>query len=486
MTSDAAGGPGWLSRIPLRVTLVAALVLLMTGTLVATGYAATSALRNYLMGQLDEDVRQSSRGLAAAAARLPVLPGAGSATLQLNVSDGFYVQWANPDGTEIDKESVSGQPDPELSTERIVDLAGSMNGPTTVDAVEGDSQWRAMVTQADADTLVVVAYSLDDVDATVGRLQRINLIVGAVALLGLGVAGWSVVRSSLRPLDTIEETAAAIASGNLDRRVPYQDQRTEVGRLGLALNGMLSQIESAFRAQRASEASARASEDRMRQFVADAGHELRTPLTSIRGYAELVRQGAVETVGGQGKVIRRIEDSAADMGVLVDDLLLLARLDQHRPLERQPVDLLALATDVVHDARVRDPDRPIDVRAAGGPVPPIAHGDEGRLRQVVGNLVGNALTHTPSAAEVTVLVGTGTETVWLEVRDDGPGLAPHQRDRVFERFYRGDDSRSREYGGIGLGLSIVASIVAAHGGTVRATSEPGEGACFHIELPAAP
>ncbi len=485
------GTSGWSVRVPLRITLVVSLVVLMAGTLVATGYAATSALRGYLMNRLDGQVQRAARTLPASLSNPVIADGAAFNTV--DGLDQMYVMVTDANGRNPSGTPTSDSTDqPSLSPAEVVALADPNAELTTLDGANGDARWRVTVVPINSDQLMVVGFSMADIDATVGRLGRINLVVGLVALLGLGAAGFYVIRSSLRPLASIEETAVAIAAGNLDRRIPYQNPRTEVGRLGLALNGMLTQIESAFGAQRASEAAARASEDRMRQFVADAGHELRTPLTSIRGYAELVRQGAVDTADGRAQVVRRIEDAAASMGVLVDDLLLLARLDQRRPLARGPVDLLQLATDAAHDARVRAPERVIEVRPDDGPVPPVAIGDEDRLRQVVGNLVGNALTHTPSGTEVTLSVGTaaanrdgGPSIAWLEVRDSGPGLEPSQLDRVFERFYRGDQSRSRESGGIGLGLSIVASIVAAHGGSVSVASQPGAGACFRVELPAA-
>ena len=300
--------------------------------------------------------------------------------------------------------------------------------------------------------------------------------------------GYGVVRSSLRPLVEVEQTAGAIAAGDLSRRVPEADPRTEVGRLSRALNAMLGQIESAFTAQANSEGAARASEERMRRFVADASHELRTPLTSIRGFAELYRQGAVPDSTAVTRVMRRIEDEAARMGVLVEDLLMLARLDEQRPLERLPVDLLTIASDALHDARVLGPDHPSHLDVATHGVAPVVLGDEARLRQVVSNLVSNALVHTPPGTTVSVRIANeraddGAQWVLLEIADDGPGLAPDARIRIFERFYRADPSRTRASGGSGLGLSIVAALVAAHGGTVRVESEPGEGTTFQVRLP---
>jgi two-component system OmpR family sensor kinase len=341
---------------------------------------------------------------------------------------------------------------------------------------------------------VVVAASLDGIDSTTRQLRLIDLIVSVVVLLVLAGVGAAIVRASLRPLVEIEHTARAIAAGDLTRRVPDRDPRTEVGRLGRALNSMLAQIESAFGARAASEASARRSEDRMRRFVADASHELRTPLTTIRGFAELYRQGASRDPAELDRLMRRIEDQAARMGLLVEDLLLLARLDQQRPLDRSPVDLLALAADAVNDARAVAPDRRIELVLGGGDGDPgralIVLGDGQRLRQVLANLVNNALTHTPAGSPVEVRVGgwelDGAPGAAVEIVDHGPGLAPEQAERVFERFYRADPARSHAAGGSGLGLSIVAALVAVHGGTVQVDSVQGRGARFRVVLPLAP
>jgi two-component system OmpR family sensor kinase len=304
-----------------------------------------------------------------------------------------------------------------------------------------------------------------------------------VVLVVLAGVGYLAVRSSLRPLAKVKDTAEAIAAGDLTRRVPEHPPRTEIGQLSGALNGMLVQIESAFRTQQASEMAARTSEERMRRFVADASHELRTPLTSIRGFAELYRQGAVDDVP---RLMNRIESEAARMGLLVEDLLLLARLDAQRELVRAPVDLVALAADAVHDARALSPDRRVSLEVTHDQGVPVVLGDESRLRQVLGNLMTNALTHTPAGTQVTV--GVATEPGWavLSVRDQGPGLAPQDAQRAFERFYRADSSRTRSHrGGSGLGLSIVAALTAAHGGVAELDTAPGAGAVFRIRLPLA-
>jgi two-component system OmpR family sensor kinase len=367
--------------------------------------------------------------------------------------------------------------------------------PFTAPAKGRGHDWRVLVSPVPdgSGQVVTVAVSQDDVDDTVGQLTVIELAVSAAVLAMLAALGYLVVRSSLRRLVEVEVTAEAIAAGDLSRRVPAGDDRTEVGRLATALNTMLAQIETAFRAREVSEAGARASEERMRRFVADASHELRTPLTSIRGFAELHRQGAVPDPAAVTRVMRRIEAEAARMGLLVDDLLLLARLDQQRPLERRPVDLLAVATDAVGDARAVAPEHRVSLEVSGGPdaPPPVVTGDEARLRQVVGNLMTNAFTHTPPGTSVTVHLRTDATTARLSVADNGPGLAPEHAERVFERFYRVDSSRGRAHadgggaGGSGLGLSIVAALVAAHGGRVGVWSEPGTGTRFDLDLPLA-
>jgi two-component system OmpR family sensor kinase len=329
------------------------------------------------------------------------------------------------------------------------------------------------------------------VDDTIGALS-IRLTGVALLVTSAGAAlGWLAIRRSFRPLIEVEETAAAIAAGDLSRRIPERPASTEVGRLTASLNTMLTRIEWAFRAQEASEA-------RTRRFAADASHELRTPLVSIRGFAELFRQGAVPP-DEVPRTMRRIEDEAKRMGSLVEDLLLLARLDEQRPARKDPVDLVVLAGDAVHDARGLDAER--QVRLVGlngaGPASAVVTGDEDRLRQVVANLVANAIRHTPAGTPVEVAVGTSANpdgrdgprgpVAVLEVRDHGPGLTPEQAARVFERFYRVDSSRRRDTGGgSGLGLSIVSAVVTAHAGTVAVDTTSGGGATFRVALPTQP
>ncbi len=345
----------------------------------------------------------------------------------------------------------------------------------TLPAKGGGSDYRARAhVDPETGTTTLIAISLNGVDSTLRNLAGLTTAVSVVAVLLLAMLARIVVRLGLRPLVAVEDTAEAIAAGDLSRRVPDGPPGTEVGRLSASLNTMLGQIETSF-------AEREAAERRLRRFVADAGHELRTPLTSIRGYAELFRQGAISEPEDQTRAIGRIESEAARMGHLVDDLLLLARLDQQRPLEHLPVELGGLARDAVADARVRDPGRPIDLAVPDAPV--LVTGDPDRLRQVLDNLLGNALVHTPEGTPVRLTLDPDSgRHVVLAVHDEGPGMTADQAARVFERFYRADSARSR--GGSGLGLSIVDAVVAAHGGTVRCTSEPGDGTTFIMTLPA--
>ena len=473
------------ARTPLRVRLVIALLALVTIALVVTGLTATTQLRGYLVEQVDRDLMLGAPGPISLSA--PPTETKGDTPFHSGRAE--WVRYATPDVSQL---TAPTSTDPDASppvVTRAAILAGAKDGePFTANAKQGDTQWRVAVTHQQfrsvGDVLEIRAISLSDVDNTVHRLVLLEELVGLAVLVLLGGAGYVVVRRSLRPLVEVEHTAAAIAAGDLTQRVRESDPHTEVGRLSRALNGMLVQIESAFRAREASEVAARASEDKMRRFVADASHELRTPLTSIRGFAELYRQGAAPKPEDVARVMRRVEDSAAQMGVLVDDLLLLARLDQQRPLERAPVDIVALAADAVHDAKAVAPDRAISLEVAAGDAA-VVLGDELRLRQVLSNLVSNALSHTPDRTPVDVEVAVRSGEVHLSVRDRGPGLAPEDAARIFERFFRADTSRTRAAGGTGLGLSIVAALVAAHGGQVGVDTAPGAGATFWVRLPQA-
>ena len=295
-------------------------------------------------------------------------------------------------------------------------------------------------------------------------------------LLALGFGAWWIVRLGLRPLDAIGVTAGAIAAGDLTRRVDHAEPRTEVGRLGLSLNAMLARLEEAF-------AERRASEERLRRFLADASHELRTPLSSIRGYAELFRIGAAREPEDVEKAMTRIEDESARMGVLVEDLLALARLDEIREQVREPVDLAALAGDAVDDARAVAPEREITLHGGGDDDAVVVDGDPGQLRQVLSNLMRNALVHTPAGTPIEVSVRARNGDATLAVRDHGPGLPTDNPSELFDRFWRADPGRGRGRAGAGLGLAIVAGVVAAHGGRASAADAAGGGARFEVVLP---
>jgi two-component system OmpR family sensor kinase len=458
----------------------------------------------------------------------------------------------------------------------------------TVPAQSGPDSWRVIAeTQTYTFTgtsgtiqqerfTLVAAVDLGDINAMTTRLVLFDLVVGGVIVLVLAAVAIGVVRANLRPLNDIELTAGQIAAGHLNHRVPEGDPRTEIGSLGRSLNKMLSQIERAFYAQGEAEQAAHQSEERMRRFIADAAHELRTPLTTIRGFAAhyrlrggagRLRPGALVPSDGEGQdlvfrtgrgstgpaggsasggaapeglspeeldhLMNRVESEATRMGLLVEDLLTLARLDQQRPLNVTPVDLLTLAADAVQDARIVQPERPIDLIVAPGTAF-LIDGDEPRLRQVLANLVNNAITHTPAGTPVRVKIARGTldgrraapkngpgqsggsadsgrvaapagairpaelwgngtgltgihesavPAVVIDVEDDGPGMSIEQAQRVFERFYRADAARNRASGGTGLGLAIVAGLVSAHGGTVSVRTAPGKGADFQVKLP---
>ena len=458
--------------LPLRIGLVAATLVLVTCGLVTSGVAVTSILRHSLVSRIDSNLLEASRSWAQAPRRQSAPPYEGPDPGR--PPSKFYVRGIGSDGTTFTAINDRNA-EPALPPDNDVGP-----NPVTLPSVNGsDILWR-VVSVRGPHGLTTVAVDLSDVQHTVRSLVWLQFGIGVAVLAVVGIVSFAVVQRSLRPLSEVEQTAAAIASGQLDRRVPERDPHTEVGRLSLALNGMLTQIQQAVASSESSAETARGSEDRLRRFITDASHELRTPLTTIRGFAELYRQGATRDVA---MLLSRIESEASRMGLLVDDLLLLARLDVQRPLEHNRLDLLALASDAVHDARAIDPQRTVTMEILDGPGTPEVVGDEPRIRQVLSNLVVNALQHTPTSADVVVRVGTDGDDAVVEVADKGPGMSQEDASRVFERFYRTDSSRARASGGTGLGLSIVDSLVHAHGGLVTVTTAPGKGCCFRVTLP---
>jgi two-component system OmpR family sensor kinase len=450
----------------LRARLLLVTVGLVAAGLLVANVATFSFTQRFLERRVDEQLT-AARPFAAAA--LIDQGPFGSPPPGVAVPPGTYAEARNAEGDVVAATTFGYQERavPPLPSTLPPPDEGADGDPSTVAFTvrEGGTAWRALATTLPSGGTLVVAVPLTETTATLRQLLGVELVASAIVLAAVTALALWLVRLGLRPLDDMARTADEIAAGDLSQRVDPAEPRTEVGRLGMALNGMLTQIEAAFEQRKASE-------ERLRRFVADASHELRTPLTSIRGYAELFRRGADSRPEDLARSMAAIEAEAARMGVLVDDLLLLARLDQGRPLERERVDLRGVATEAVAGARAIDPDRDVALEVEGDVA---LAGDAGRLRQVLDNLLENARVHTPVGTTTTVRLTRAGDEVVLTVADDGPGLSADARARAFERFYRDDEARSRETGGAGLGLAIVAAIVQAHGGTVAVDDADGGG-----------
>jgi two-component system OmpR family sensor kinase len=464
----------------LRRRLLLTLAPLFIAGLVAVDIATYVSLQSFLVSKVDEQILSVHMTVGN---YLTSDSGFGPGPQQgpgINVPPGTFGEIVSPTGKVLAQHDFPGPTPVGDGATTTLALPASLT-PQTYLTAQGTSHgdgFRVYVDSAPHDTngdLLIVALPLDDTAATLSQLLVLELIAGGVITVIILVATWLIVRRGLRPLDRMGRTAR-IAATDLSQRVEPTQESTEVGRLGLAINAMLSQLEAAF-AERA------ANEQRLRHFVSDASHELRTPLTSMRGYAELLRRNPVMSEQDVMLATRRIEEEARRMGILVDDLLLLARLDQGRPLERVPVELDAMVLDACADARVADPTRVVTARIEA---PAQVIGDDLRLRQVLANLVRNAVVHTPPGTPIEVTLGVQGDSAVIEVVDHGPGIRPDHAQRIFERFHRADPARSGDQGGSGLGLSIAAAVVAAHGGRIDVRGTAGGGATFRIELPARP
>jgi two-component system, OmpR family, sensor kinase len=463
-----------IGRLSLRARLVLGVIVLAAAGLAVADVVTYTSLRSFLIDRTDESLERGHFEIEQALFSV----GCGA----LRAAPGDFVELRSTKGKVLcsRREAVFGAPPSTPVLPATIDPWRDGDSPDraryfTVDSSDGDGRYRVLASiEPRTQAMLISATSLEDLDATLRQLLLIELLVTGAVLAALGALGLWVIRLGLRPLTAIESTAAAIAGGDLSRRVERAEPDTEVGRLGLALNSMLGQIESAFTAQAASER-------KLRRFVADASHELRTPLAAVRAYAELFSRGADRRPDDLARSMRGISLESERMSVLVEDLLLLARLDEGRPLEREPVELGAVVDEAVDAARAVEPDRPIELDVDRAPV----LGDRERLRQIVDNLLGNVREHTPEGTPASVRVHIENGSATIEVEDAGPGMNAEDSARAFERFYRADASRSRASGGVGLGLSIVAAVAEAHGGSVEATSEPGRGATFRITLPLA-
>jgi two-component system OmpR family sensor kinase len=470
-------------RWKLRTRLLAALIALFAVVCLVIGVVTTVTLRGVLLGQVDDQLRAASnRSLAVAGPDIDhpkdqrVGPGLGSPPIQAEQT----LIALRADGT-LSHVQVSGDAASLTTQQQQALLAVPADGhPHTTDlGALGDYRVLVKVDPV-AGAQVVTGLPLARTQHILSTLVLVEALVSVAALILAGLAGALIVRRALRPLNRVAATARRVAALPLDSgevalsvRVPDADPGTEVGQVGAAMNRMLRHVERALAARHASE-------QRVRQFVADASHELRTPLAAIRGYAELTRRVHDEVPPDVTHAIGRVESEAARMTTLVEDLLLLARLDSGRPLAREPVELSRLVVDAVGDAHIADPSRRYQLDLPAEPV--VAPGDEQRLHQVLANLLANARTHTPPQTLVTVALAGGADEVRLTVADNGPGIPPALLPDIFQRFARADTSRSRAAGSTGLGLSIVDAVVAAHGGRVEVASRPGD-TVFAVHLP---
>jgi len=475
------------SRLSLRARLLLGVIAVAAVGLVAADVATYKALESFLLDRVETTLYSVHPGVEQALfPRQGPGPGRGADLRGLFTSiPGDCIEVRRLNQAVVGAACVprfgqpTAPPGPELP--QTVKLPAKANTPDgdrvsffTVPALSGGGSYRvrASVEPSAPNRILMIAAPLTDVHSTLHRLLLIELAVTAIVLAAMTALGLWIIRIGLRPLDEIEHTAAAIAAGDLSRRVERAEERTEVGRLGLALNKMLEKIEEGVIALEASEA-------KLRRFVADASHELRTPLAAVRAYAELFTRGAAERPDDLERSMTGISRESERMSVLVEDLLLLAHLDEGRPLELGPVELDEVVGEAVEAARTIEPDRPVAAELE----PTVVAGDRDRLRQVVDNLLSNVRSHTPPEAPLIINLSRENGSAVLVVADSGPGMETDQLAHVFERFYRADPSRARASGGAGLGLAIVAAVVEAHGGTVDAESTPGDGTVFRVRLP---
>ena len=477
----------------LRTRLLLVLVGVVLIGLLVSGVVTYKSLQSFLVTRLDQQLENAPNQAARALVRCTPPPTPGNYVCHSDnlpsVPSGTFGQLRVPGSTAISGWFLSSSTESPPNLPANLDVSSIQNPKVFSVSSSSGVSYHALAVQVEVQVpsqnqfeppatiagVVVVAVPLAEVDQTLHRLLLVELFVSLGVLMVLGALAWWIVRAGLRPLEEMTETAGAIAQGDLSKRVPPGDSGTEVGRLGNALNVMLGEIEESFAARKASE-------ERIRRFLADASHELRTPLTSIRGYAEMFDRGARDRPDDLATSMRHIRADADRMSTLVEDLLVLARLDRERPLAHELVDMREVVQPAAAAIALQEPDRAITVHAD---VPVVVVGDAGRLRQVVDNLLVNSVRHTPAGSPVEVDLSVQPGSALVSVRDRGPGIPPEDRERIFEPFFRADPSRSRATGGQGLGLAIVSTIVGAHGGQVGVSPADGGGARFWIRIPLA-